>query len=150
MKNQHVSKRSGPSAFHSHVLVHRLQFRPGVRRYSRSAFARRMRAFSHRSGLVTMSSRNWVICLPTAQQSIEQARTDVAWWLVDQPEVESFCSYLPALAMDVLRQRQELQLALDDWAARPRDIDPENAAPLLSTLCGYALSAALASQGGAQ
>lgn len=69
--------------------------------------------------------------LPVADIGIEQARVDLAVWLVDQPELEAFSTYFPALATKVISQREEFEDVTPGWKDHPTYVNVTEANPLL-------------------
>lgn len=138
------SKTVGRKRFdHPYVVAVRLAFTEGTTRKARSSFSRRLQASLQRQGLIAVMSRNWIVCLPVADIGIEQARVDLAIWLVDQPELEAFSTYFPVLATKVISQREEFEDVTPGWKAHPTDVNVPQAKPLLATLCGHAVTRAL-------
>lgn len=126
-----------------YVVAVRLAFIEGTTRKTHSNFIRRMRGSLRSQGLIAVMSRNWIVCMPVADKDIEQARVDLATWLVDQSELEGFITYFPVPATRVIDQRDAFEDLTPGWKVRPNDVDTPMAKPLLATLCGHAITQAL-------
>lgn len=127
----------------AHALIVRLRFQPSVRRSRRSIFVRRLHAQMNAIGVITTTSRNWAVCVPLDQSDLLQVRVAMTLWLIEQGELLALEVFLPAQTIDLLRQRHPLVEEGRRWPVIRRDVALSDAAPLLSTLCGHALSRAV-------